>query len=94
MAVLVELQRVLRGVCQRVERRRPHVLRSEVLVLVLIERHVVEGRVWLMHTGGNHVASVRSGLGHNCTSRPRRRRLNGGGLTMLTAQKRRGAEVM
>lgn len=38
---------------------------------------MAEGRRILMETGGNHVASVRRGRGHNCTSRQQRRGING-----------------
>ena len=72
VSVVVELQRgVLRRVGQRVEGRGPHMLRGEVLVLVDHVRRgeMAERRRVLMQTGGNHVASVRRGLGHHCTSR-------------------------
>lgn len=70
VTVLVELQRVLRSVGQRVERRMSHVLRGEMLIVADHVRRwqMAERRLVLMETGGNHVASSR-GLGHSCTSR-------------------------
>lgn len=65
---LLELQgRILGGVGQGIEWRMSHVLCSEMLMLVYHVRRwqMAKLLVWLMETGGNHVASVRRGLGHN-----------------------------
>ena len=57
MAVLVELQSVLRRVGQRVERRGPHVLGSEMMMLMFdhVRRgEVAERRGVLMEIRGKH----------------------------------------
>jgi hypothetical protein len=74
-----------------------HMLGGQMLVLVYHTGRwqvMAEGGLVLVESGGNHVASVGSGLGHSCTSRPRRMRLNGGVLgarTMLVKKQRKTA---
>ena len=60
VSALVELQRVLRGVSQRVEPRCSHVLRREVLLMAhhIRRRQMAERRGILMKTGGNHSAKL------------------------------------
>lgn len=60
VSALVELQRVLRGVSQRVEPRCSHVLRREVLLMAHHVRRgqMAERRGILMKTGGNHSAKL------------------------------------
>jgi hypothetical protein len=79
MTVVMELHSILRSMGQSIERRRTHVLRSE-MVVVLIDharcgKMAERGRV-LVERGRHHCPSVVGGLGHY-TSRQRRMGLNG-----------------
>jgi hypothetical protein len=71
MSVVVELQRILRSMCQSIKRRRSHMLRRKV-VLVLVDHarggEMAEGRRVLVESGRHHCPSVVSGLGHSYTS--------------------------
>ena len=73
MAVLVELQSVLRRVGQRVERRGPHGLGSEMVLMLHRWRELLV----LVETGRHHPSSA--GLGLDCTTRQGRIGLNGDG---------------
>jgi hypothetical protein len=74
MAILMELQCVLRAVGQCIERRRPHVLGSKVVLMLHWWRELLV----LVETRRHHPSSA--GLGHNCTARRQRIGLNGGGV--------------
>ena len=74
VSALVELQGILGGVRQRVERRRAHVLGSKVVVLML---HRGRELLVLVETGRHHPSSA--GLGLDWTTRQQRIGLNGGG---------------
>lgn len=74
MSVLMELQCVLRGMGQCIERRRAHVLGSIVVLMLHWGRKLLV----LVETGRHHPSSA--GLGHNCTARQQRIGLNGGGV--------------
>lgn len=73
MAILVELQSVLRRMGQRVERRGPHVLGSKMVLMLHRWRELLV----LVETGRHHPSSA--GLGLDCTTRQGRIGLNGDG---------------
>lgn len=73
MAILMELQCVLRSMCQSIERRRAHVLGSKVVLML----HWWRKLLVLVEARRHHPSSA--GLGHNCTARQQRVGLNGGG---------------
>lgn len=82
MSILVKLQSILRSMSESIERRMAHVLRSEV-VLMLVDHgrcgEMAERRRVLVESCPHHIRSVVSGLGHNPTSGQQRMGLNGGG---------------
>jgi hypothetical protein len=76
MAILMELQCVLRAMGQCIERRRPHMLRSKVVLML----HWWRKLLVLVESCRHHPSSA--GLGHNCTARQQRIGLNGGGVAI------------
>lgn len=80
MTIVVELHGILRGMSESVEWRRPHMLRSE-MVVVLVDHarcgEMAERRRVLVESCRHHCPSVVGGLSHYYTCRQQRTELNG-----------------
>jgi hypothetical protein len=83
MTVVVELHRILRSMGQRIERRRAHMLRGEMVVVLVNHARcgeMAERRRVLVESCRHHCASVVGGLGHYYSSRQQRMGLNDDGV--------------